>query len=1101
MTAKVRRFSRLLLILGVACPLHAAGAAPVELVSRIAPDQASDTATGSSGSPGGLADTAPVALSANGRYAAFVSSATNLVPGQDDTNNSADVFLRDLATATTVLVSRSAASPTVTANGGAAAMAMSADGNYVAWSSAASDVAAGQPVGPHPHSSLFLYDRIAATNRLLVASIAQQSSAYGLGAFPIAFSHDGSLLLFSSDAPDVVAGQVGSGFRDVFLYDLSSAAVTLVSHAVGSATTAVSATDATMSADGRYVAFNGGSSLPRLLVFDRLTGALQDTGVDGAGTATLSADGRYLAFTSSKTNLVPGQVDTNFNADVFLFDRVTQTVSLVSRASGSAVQTANRPVSAAFLAVSPDGRYVAFISKATDMVPGLPAAPTVARIFLFDRATAAMKLVAAASFSTLFPTSFPADTLGFGGDGRFLVFHSTAVNVISGQVSHGLGNVFLYELASGNTTLVSAASAGSPAAAAGASSNAVMSEDGSVVAFASDAADLVPALADFNQAGDVFSYQVASAMTEALSLRAAASSTPALFSEAVSMSADGRWIAFESPSAHLVSGQVELNAGTDVFLFDAQSKQTLLVSRASGALTTTGDDESRRPLVSADGRYVGFTSRAKNLTSAGQNQNEGVFLFDRLAGVTTLVSRSAATGGPANGTSQANTLSADGRYLAFLSSAPDLVPGEIKANGFENDVYLYDRVTQTISLVSSAGADPHRTGDRGSSRPVLSADGRYVLFFSESSDLVTGQTGGLTNLFLHDRVTGTTALVTHARSSRLETVGVSSFADPSLSADGRYAVFLHTRADLGAATGNGNVHLYLYDRTTGANTLVKSLQTGSGPVLSADGRVIAFLSNDALIAGQASSQWSQLFLYHLSTKTVTLASRAGGAANAGVPGGAASPVLSADGRYVAFLANYPADSFGGPGSPDVFRFDRVAATTLLVSPSRRAPSAGAGGCAGPLIAADGATVAFTSASPDLVADDFNGLQTDAFVLRLGPVTVPTCSLLDTQRPGQGLALRSNTPRSVVPGGSCGVPASAAAIIGKLTVSKGSAKGNVRVATTTAAAPVATVRFGKGQVRSGSFTVPLAADGSFVLLPFVGGNGTVHAVLEVQGYLP
>src|SRR6185295_7078033 len=99
----------------------------------------------------------------------------------------------------------------------------------------------------------------------------------------------------------------------------------------------------------------------------------------------------------------------------------------------------------------------------------------------------------------------------------------TAVNVISGQVSSGLGNVFLYDLASGNTTLVSAAAAGSPAAAAGASANAVMSEDGSVVAFASDAADLVPALADFNQAGDVFSYQVASAMTEALSLRAAAS--------------------------------------------------------------------------------------------------------------------------------------------------------------------------------------------------------------------------------------------------------------------------------------------------------------------------------------------------------------------------------------------------------------------------------------------------------------------------------------------------------------------------------------------------------------------------------------------------
>jgi Tol biopolymer transport system component len=149
-----------------------------------------------------------------------------------------------------------------------------------------------------------------------------------------------------------------------------------------------------------------------------------------------------------------------------------------------------------------------------------------------------------------------------------------------------------------------------------------------------------------------------------------------------------------------------------------------------------------------------------------------VFLFDRTTGAATLVSRSAVVPGlSAFGPSAAPSLSADGRYVAFVSSATDLVPGFDDADGLGvDDVFLYDRVTGTVTLVSRSLASPSRTGDAGSSNPLVSADGNYIVYTSGAGDLVPGQSrpagfSSVRNVFLYDRTTGTNRLVSHTLAS------------------------------------------------------------------------------------------------------------------------------------------------------------------------------------------------------------------------------------------------------------------------------------------------------------------------------------------------
>jgi len=389
----------LVLALAVGAP-GLARAGQVELISRVAPDQVSDTAVGGDLSPN--VTFYPLSVSADGRYVAFVSAAANLVPGQDGRAGIPDVFLRDRVAGTTVLVSRSAASATVPANSGAGGALVSPDGRFVAWSSNATDVVAGQPGGSNPPSNVFLFDRLSGTNQLV-----------GPGDRPGAFSPDGRFLAY-----------VGT---NVFLYDLTAKTVRILGAASYSGTARPA-----ISADGRFIAFESNvSNATRIAVSDRVAGTLEDL---GAGyLPSISADGRYVGFLSDSPSRVPGQVDTNNSIDAFLYDRSTHATVLVSRSQTSALQAGNRGLPGQQLAVSPDGRYVAFISRSSDVVPN--QASTLENLFLFDRTTKTVKLVA--STTVFAPDGAVADSPVFSGDGSALVFVSRALDVVPGQASSG----------------------------------------------------------------------------------------------------------------------------------------------------------------------------------------------------------------------------------------------------------------------------------------------------------------------------------------------------------------------------------------------------------------------------------------------------------------------------------------------------------------------------------------------------------------------------------------------------------------------------------------------------------------------------------------
>jgi Tol biopolymer transport system component len=228
------------------------------------------------------------------------------------------------------------------------------------------------------------------------------------------------------------------------------------------------------------------------------------------------------------------------------------------------------------------------------------------------------------------------------------------------------------------------------------------------------------------------------------------------FSIEPAISADGRFVAFESQASNLHPDDVDRIA--DVFVRDLQAGTTTLVSRAAGAAGAKGNRESVfGPAISADGRFVAFTSLASNLHPDDSDQNADVFVRDLQANTTTLVSRAAgAAGTKGNGSSSRPAISADGRFVAFESNASNLDPDDGDPFG---DVFVRDVQAGTTTLVSRAAGAIGAKGDSFSFRPAISADGRVVAFVSVASNLDPDDGDELQDVFARDRLANTTTLV------------------------------------------------------------------------------------------------------------------------------------------------------------------------------------------------------------------------------------------------------------------------------------------------------------------------------------------------------
>ena len=319
-------------------------------------------------------------------------------------------------------------------------------------------------------------------------------------------------------------------------------------------------------------------------------------------------------------------------------------------------------------------------------------------------------------------------------------------------------------------------------------------------------------------------------------------------------------------------------------------------------------------------------------------------------------------------------VSADGRYVAFTTAAPNLVPDDTNNTW---DVLVHDRRTGTTSRISASSAGV--PGDSSSYGQAMSPDGRYVSFTSDATNLVPGDTNGAYDGFVHDRSTGTTSRVTVTDGGTQATA--RSYA-PAISADARFVAFVSDATDLVPGDTNGVADIFLRDRRAGTTVLVSGAHADApsdAPVISADGRYVAFTSEAALVPGDTNGV-ADVYLRDLRAGTTVRVSLTADGGQA-VDGGSYAPTISADGRHVVFGSDagnlVPGDS---NGVADVFLRDLRAGTTdrvSLAADGDQPDDASYGG----VLSRDSRFVAFASAATNLVPGDTNGV-TDAFVHRL-----------------------------------------------------------------------------------------------------------------------
>ena len=673
-------------------------------------------------------------------------------------------------------------------NDNSIAPSLSPDGRYVVFSSTANDLAPGG--NAYFSQNVFLRDRLSNTTALVSGNL---SGIGGNGNSMLGqVSTNGQFVVFQSDASNLVPNDTNN-VTDIFVRDLVAGTTTLVS-----------------------VSSSGGPG-------------------NGASTdPVMTPDGRYVAFVSWASNLVPG--DTNNLADVFVRDLVAGTNDLVSVNASLPSGTNNLSTVMATPVITPDGRFVAFFSTATNLTPGVPSTTT-GEVYVRDRLmgqTIWASTNAATIVSVLFNHSFPTkDTTSYhpqlSDDGRYVVFNTATNSTIAAVI-------FQYDTTMGTTTVINANGIGGPIDR-DETCGPAMTPDGRYIAYVSHEG---PANSG-NSSVHVWDMQLASDTLVSDDGSGVPTNT---ISHTPNISPDGRFVAFLSNATNLVGNAVA--NGFHVYLRDLQSNTMQLVDVDTNGVGSANQDVPTTLGLSADGQYVAFSSPDGSFVGADNNHAKDIFVRDVAAGTTEMVSQRDVTVTPqsadAFSTLSPSSVSANGRWVAFASRADDLAAGDTNQ---AMDVFVRDLVNGTNCLVS-VGLDGNSALGGSSWNAMISADGRYVFFISAATNLVAGPASTNSNLYRRDLQSGTTALAS------VGTDGVSpgngDASSPAISPDGRYVVFLSTATNL-VASGvpiplpyhQPYLNTYWRDMNLGQTVgLPGPVNYALNPMLSADGRYVAY---------------------------------------------------------------------------------------------------------------------------------------------------------------------------------------------------------------------------------------------------------------------
>jgi Tol biopolymer transport system component len=367
-------------------------------------------------------------------------------------------------------------------------------------------------------------------------------------------------------------------------------------------------------------------------------------------------------------------------------------------------------------AISGDGRYIAFVSDASNLVPNASLGRT--SIYVRDRLADQTVRVTEAQDGT--EANDDSSNPAMSANGRFIAFSSTASNLLP-DTWNGWYQVYLHDQQTGQLTLISKDSNGNP-----------LTGGAFVLALSGDGRYAALRVNSYYSPSLVL-YDIVTASTVI---------TISQDPQAASLSFDGRYLAFMTSSDLLPGGQDSY----DVYRFDRVAGTTQRVSVSSSGVA--GDSTSGDPAISADGRYVAFASSASNLAPCLGSCYQDIFVHDCDTGNTYRI-LVGIDGLSANESSFSPSISADGRYIAFMSHASNLVPGNRMAF---YDLFVVDRTTGAISRISEAYDDTPSDGD--SHMPRMSGDGRFVAYDSFASNLIAGDTNGYPDVFVYDRLGG-----------------------------------------------------------------------------------------------------------------------------------------------------------------------------------------------------------------------------------------------------------------------------------------------------------------------------------------------------------
>ncbi|HVV70114.1 MAG TPA: hypothetical protein VHI52_01165, partial [Verrucomicrobiae bacterium] len=628
---------------------------------------------------------------------------------------------------------------------------------------------------------------------------------------PVALATNGQYALFESAASNLVPGDT-NGAMDVFLRDLAASQTMLISVNTNGVPANGVSRGATMTPDARYVAFvasgndlvaNDTNRIPDVFVRDLQSGTTilasvgavstnQSVPVGSSESPVLTPDGRFVAFFSTATNMAAGVPP---GGDVYVRDLVNSSTVWVSAGAREAVSNAlNSATAVAYnQAISDDGQFVVYEAS-----PAAGSAGVILRYHLSSGTTDLLHTNAQAALGA--PENF--HSIDVTPDGQWVAF-------VANTNGYNTSCVQLWDAASSSCRLVSGDRDGLVATNSTCDWPSI-APGGRFVVFQTSN----PNLTTNALAGDYHLYRRDLSDGSVILLDSGTNGAGSGISPATvpSISADATLVAFDSSDGSLVPN--DRNRASDIFVRDVDTPFAELVSAHDPNLPTStanGVSSLASTSVSGDGRYVAFASEADNLVPVDTNGCRDIFVKDLVSGKTALVSI-CTNGASGDATSSEPAISADGHYIAFTSSADNLIPGD---TNHSMDVFLRDLQTETTRLVSY-NSDGVTAGSKDSYSPVLSSDGRFVLFRS-MAPLVAGVFSG-ENLFLRDMQSSLTFALTK-----------SGDGLAAMTPEGRFVAY---------GAGSITPQLYVWDSLAAKQIYTSNIPSTFGLAITREGKTV-----------------------------------------------------------------------------------------------------------------------------------------------------------------------------------------------------------------------------------------------------------------------